>query len=356
MTDGVTTRANKVFDMHSDLSITGSAISPYSLAIATATLELHLEGANLADVSDLVSITPSGIKKLDVKWHVNLGSVITTFESEEPLPIRSAVRISTADRTLLVAPRRLTLDGLTNFRDFGGYWGESRHLSWGIYYRSENLHQLSPNDWSLLHQIGITRVIDLRNPFEKELQPTRLPKESNLELFEVEINGRIKGFEDALIAVAQGKLLQITEEDMAEMYLDILDKHLDDLAVAVALVESNQRGATLVHCTAGKDRTGLVAAIVQLRAGVSMIKVREDYLLSNLYRTPFRLRQLEPFFKEHKIAPLSIKPFLSAPWKAMQSALAELRRSHPQLLETSYAPGSKIHQIFETTNTDKEVI
>ncbi len=321
--------------MHSTLPITCSVISPYSLAIANSTLELHLKRSNLVEISDLVTITPSGVKALDVKWHINAGPLFTTFESEEPLPPRCAVRISTTDQTILAAPRRLTLDGLTNFRDFGGYQGIQKDLSWGNYYRSENLHQLSLSDWGLLQQIGVTRVIDLRNPLEKELQPTTLPPEANLELFEIEVSGRIKGYNDALIAVAKGELLRITEDDMAEMYLDILDNHLDDLALAVGLVESNETGATLVHCTAGKDRTGLVAAIVQMRAGVKMVDVREDYLLSNLYRTPFRLRQLEPFFKEHKIAPLSVKPFLSAPWRAMQSAVSGLRQSHPQLLDAS---------------------
>ena len=317
--------------------LAASVTSPNSIALSSASLEIHLDRTQLGRFSNLVKITPKEMETLDIKWSITHGPSVTTFESEEPLPARVGVLIESNDKVLVATPRRIPLEGLTNFRDFGGYKGIRRDLRWGLHYRSENLSSLTSSQWGLLREMGITRVIDLRNPLEKELQPTTLEEGSELELFEIEINGRIKGYDDGLLAVTKREITQITEDDMVHMYLDIVENHLDDLALAVSLVESNSTGATLVHCTAGKDRTGLVAALIQIRAGVPMLGIQEDYLLSNLYRTPYRLRQLKPFFEQHQIAPLSVKPFLSAPWKAMKSALEELDRSHPQLLNPTKA-------------------
>lgn len=245
---------------------------------------------------------------------------------------RPGILLTSQPANAIVTNRRIHFDSLTNFRDFGGYPTPQAHMPWGRFYRSENLHRLSEKDWITLEDLKITKIVDLRTREEKDLQPTQLPSRSAIEIYEFETLGKINGHPDALLAVAKNQLGKISVDDMVNMYLDLLEHHVDDLASAVEVAESNTTGATLIHCTAGKDRTGLVAALIQLRAGVPLRSVYEDYHLSNLYRTPVRLAQLTPFFERHSISSTDVIPFLSAPLPALTSAISWIRLHRHNLI------------------------
>jgi protein-tyrosine phosphatase len=320
--------------MDSYLPAEASQLSRHSIAIAQRQLAVASGQMKTKQRFQIASVTAFGVEPLEMKFQFQQDRDAIYFLTEDELPPRPAILVLSDHTPTVAVQRHIEIEGLTNLRDFGGYSGSRGTVPWGRLYRSENLSKLSDRQWEHLDHLGITRVIDLRNASEKELQPTTLPQSSKVELYEIEITGRVKGYDDALLAIGDGHLTQITESDISDMYLDILNRHIDDLSLAVALTESNQAGATLIHCTAGKDRTGLVAAILQLRAGVSPLQVQRDYLLSNLYRTPNRLRQLEGFFEQHRIDPLSVRPFLAAPWQAMSRALEELSTRHPDLLNS----------------------
>ncbi|SHE60200.1 protein-tyrosine phosphatase [Ferrithrix thermotolerans DSM 19514] len=320
--------------MDSYLPAEASQLSRHCIAIAQHQVAVASGQMKTEQRFQIASVTSFGVEPLEMKFQFQQDRDVIYFLTEDELPPRPAILTLMDDTPTVAVQRHIELEGLTNLRDFGGYSGSGGTVPWGRLYRSENLSKLSDRQWEHLDRLGITRVIDLRNASEKELQPTTLPQSSKVELHEIEVTGRIKGYDDALLAIGDGHLTEITENDISDMYLDILNRHIDDLALAVALAENNQDGATLVHCTAGKDRTGLVAAILQLRAGISPLQVQRDYLLSNLYRTPDRLRQLEGFFEHHRIDPLSVRPFLAAPWQAMSRALEELSTRHPDLLNS----------------------
>ncbi len=271
------------------------------------------------------------IDRVHGRAHLRIASVITPSMVAE---------VTIGDQHFSIRQRRISLEGLSNFRDLGGYVGSQHTLPWGRYYRSENLALVSHGTWTTLIDLGLSRIIDLRTPTERALAPTAIPQEfaSKIEIIEVPLRGRIKGFDDALEAIGQGDLNTVEDADMAAMYTDLLEHHLQDLRRVISLLEDDSDSVTLFHCTAGKDRTGIVAALLQYRAGISFTDIVEDYALSNLYRTPLRLAQLREYFYSHGIEPRQVRPYLRAPVVALQSAFQWFEAHAPDLLSNRSQP------------------
>jgi protein-tyrosine phosphatase len=185
----------------------------------------------------------------------------------------------------VVSERLLPLAGAHNFRDLGGYRTEDgRAVRWGLLYRSDDLEALTNTDLRFLKKIGIRLVCDFRSDYERAREPDRLPLEDPPEV----------------------ELLPIENENFDPRAVEamIRARSVDDVDFDALLIESNRSFATanthqyarmferigerenlpaLVHCTAGKDRTGFASAIILLALGVPRETVFEDYLLTNVY-------------------------------------------------------------------------
>ncbi len=262
---------------------------------------------------------------------VSRGIVLKSLPKEFCSP-RVAVELEDG-RTVLFRSREVNLRGVTNFRDSGGYRTSAGILPWDRIFRSDNLAKLDIGDWKMLHSLGIRRIVDLRVADERTQSPTVLPKcVTDIELISIPMSGEIAGTMDAISLILAGRLESITASDMGEMYRSMLANHVDDFLRVLAILEDDAPFATLVHCTAGKDRTGLVIAFYQLRAGLRIEDVFADYVRSNILRTPFRVEILGPIFSE---AGIDITPFisyLSAPPKAFFEALTFARKRFPMLV------------------------
>ena len=156
-------------------------------------------------------------------------------------------------------PRFLTLTGTLNTRDLGGLpvagGGVTRS---GVFYRSDVPMKLSDADLARLAGLGLRTVIDLRQPYELERDPTGLSSRAdidlNLDVHNVEIWGLIEASNNE----------PDDRYDITALYIAALDHAGPGLAQAVRLLAQSE-GALLFHCTAGKDRTGLVAALPSWR-------------------------------------------------------------------------------------------
>ena len=229
--------------------------------------------------------------------------------------------------------REVILSGATNFRDSGGYHIKAGILPWDRVFRSDNLAKVSFADWQNIHSLGIRRIVDLRVAEERIQSPTKLPESfGDIELISIPMSGEIAGTMDAISVILNGGLESISASDMGEMYRIMLRSHFDDFLSVLSLLEEDSSSATLVHCTAGKDRTGLVVAFYQLRSGVRIEDVLSDYVRSNILRTPFRVEFLTPVFNEAGIDITRFIPNLSAPPKAFFEALAFARKQYPTLV------------------------
>jgi protein-tyrosine phosphatase len=143
--------------------------------------------------------------------------------------------------------RLVPLAGTYNLRDVGGYRAAGGTTRWGKLYRSDSLHALTDADVAELARRGVKRVIDLRSDDEADFSPSRL------DALDAEIirNPLLSGPTSDYIA---------RDAALAELYSDIVEREGDRLIAAIRHIAGSGDDPVIVHCTAGKDRTGVTVA------------------------------------------------------------------------------------------------
>lgn len=174
--------------------------------------------------------------------------------------------------------KRIPLQGAHNFRDLGGYpTADGRCTRWGLLYRSDALCALSRADWALLLHRGLKTVIDLRSLPETQSAPLS-PPEGVLALhFPLmrELDGVLPGPGTGEKRVLDSMLL-----DYGKMLFDSLPCCAEVLrAIAGRLGAGN----VAFMCSAGKDRTGIIAAVLLYLCGVPREDIVADYMVSSTY-------------------------------------------------------------------------
>ncbi|MCC8146505.1 MAG: tyrosine-protein phosphatase [Bacteroidales bacterium] len=177
--------------------------------------------------------------------------------------------------------RHLPLEGGYNFRDLGGYpTADGRMVKWNTVFRADDLGTLTENDLEYLAGIPLVSIVDFRGAIEMEKAPDLIPV-SVKEVYNYSI---MPGNMD----VTQMQVLSETipmEKLMEKVYtLLVTDPEIiDQYRKFFALLQNSENTPLLFHCSAGKDRTGMAAALFLLSLGVDEETVIEDYLLSNKY-------------------------------------------------------------------------
>lgn len=182
-----------------------------------------------------------------------------------------------------------TLPSVDNFRDLAGISAAAGGtgqpdaaghgtLRPGIVYRA-NVLTLSPADQVTLVKLGIAEDIDLRTPAEIKHQPDNLPR--GIAFLNVNIVGvpsLPRPDTSSAAAAAQA---------MEGYYRDFVTSARERAEIRIALLDvASAKTPVVIHCSAGKDRTGWVSAILQNIAGVSPAVIMQDYLASNRYTAP----------------------------------------------------------------------
>ncbi len=166
--------------------------------------------------------------------------------------------------------RRILLCGMENLRDLGGYplagRGSERFTRWGSLYRGDLPKQVTQADRQLLRELGITTVVDLRSKEEIERKPDPLAQELGIRYLHCPLAG-------------DGRVPAPDEVPLS--YMEMADGTGQMAGALRAIAEAPQ--AVLFHCTAGKDRTGVVAALLFWLAGVSEEDILADYIVSGPY-------------------------------------------------------------------------
>jgi protein-tyrosine phosphatase len=184
-----------------------------------------------------------------------------------------------------VKRRHVPLEGAHNFRDVGGYATEDGHrVRWGLFYRSDALAELTDADLTKLQQLGIKLVCDFRSPEEKAEEPDRLPAEGPPALAPLPI------FDSSFSPIAfREKITSGTlgDTDLRQMLIEgnrmFATRYAPQYAAMLERLTQAEQLPALVHCTAGKDRTGFAAAVLLRTLGVPLETVYEDFLLTNHY-------------------------------------------------------------------------
>lgn len=165
-------------------------------------------------------------------------------------------------------PQHYLFDQIYNFRDIGGhplaYGGFTQS---GIIYRSAGLSYATHEDLEKLKKMGIKTIIDLRGDKEYNELPDKTMDDPFFHNLHLSVNG--------------GGRVPIDADDMVDSYMEMVDEPNSARAIFKAIVEAEK--PLLLHCTAGKDRTGVVVALLLAAAGVPKDDINADYLLSVAY-------------------------------------------------------------------------
>jgi protein tyrosine/serine phosphatase len=179
--------------------------------------------------------------------------------------------------------RHLRLEAVENFRDFGDYpTASGRHLRPGVLYRSASQGRATDADLAAIEALGLAVIVDLRRPGERERDPPRRPAAFTGRVIQND-QGEAHGDDpwwnfvrasDLSQEAFRGYLLNYYREaPFAARHLDLFSRYFRALAEA--------EGPVLIHCAAGKDRTGVLAALTHHLAGVHPDDIAADYLLTN---------------------------------------------------------------------------
>jgi protein-tyrosine phosphatase len=191
----------------------------------------------------------------------------------------------------VVAERQLLLDGQVNFRDLGGYASsDGRRVRWGQLFRSGDLSRLSDRDLSYLGHLDLKLVCDLRVDFEVNRAPDRLPEEAAR--LSLPVRGGETPENELYAAVDRGDLGGLDNDFLLHSNRMFVRDFTSAYGTMVRNVMDAGNRPAVVHCTAGKDRAGLGAAIILLILGVPIETVFEDYLLTNRYRAEWTKEML----------------------------------------------------------------
>ncbi len=178
--------------------------------------------------------------------------------------------------------RHLPLEGVENFRDFGGYdTVEGRRLRRGLLFRSASHGKATDADLAAIAALNLAVVVDLRRKGERERDPSRRPAGFAGEVITNDIG---EHEEDAWIAhISRSDLTAASFRTyMFEYYRKApFDPRHVDLYARYFMALERADGPVLIHCAAGKDRTGLLAALTHHLAGVHPDDALADYLLTN---------------------------------------------------------------------------
>lgn len=212
--------------------------------------------------------------------------------------------------------RRVPFSVMFNFRDVGGHPArDGRTVRRGRLYRSDSPHRLDGADREAFAALGVRTVIDLRRPSEVE-RDGRVPEFDGLAYRNIHPEHADWGENP----YRQGTDLA---RYLADRYADLAETGAAGLGEAVGLIADETAAPVLVHCVAGKDRTGIVCGLTLAVLGVPDTHIAADYALSTEAAERFQAwfnstgKQVRPGL-----------PPLTTPAEAMTLFLAELRHRH----------------------------
>jgi protein-tyrosine phosphatase len=292
------------------------------------TVRWEFEGAPVA-VDVAVGTTP------DVVDHERQATVAAGQTSVQ-VPRRSGVRqfVSVMSEgggpAVVAAERRIPFEAVTNFRDLGGYRTRSgQRVRWGRVFRSDALHGMTEADLATYNDLGLRAVYDLRGEVEVAEQPNPMPSRSLPILTRPAGDGTPTGFE--------GTTTDDGERVLAAIYIGSIDHSAVRIGELFSALTEPDGLPAVFHCHAGKDRTGLVSALLLEALGVPRETILDDYELTARYRIRAQRDQTFERLVTLGLAPEAAAGVLTAPRWAMGAALEYLDREHQSI--ESYLTG-----------------
>lgn len=260
------------------------------------------------------------VDQIDFEQPIAKGIDSGTFPVDVPDSVRSYFQVVTEKGKTIVADRHLPMTGGYNFRDLGGYrTTDGKFVKWGKVFRSDDLHHLTDADLHYLSAITLISVVDFRSEEEITLLPDVNPSSVK---------------ENYKYSISPGDLMAAVRTDMNKLTASSVDTLMMNMNVLLvsdsscikrykdffALLQNEADVPLLFHCSAGKDRTGMGAALFLSALGVDEQTILKDYLLSNNYLASKYAKYKEEY---PKLAALfEVKP------EFLQAGLDKIKKDH----------------------------
>ena len=228
--------------------------------------------------------------------------------------------------------RHLPFDTIENFRDFGDYAAGQKWLKRGLLYHSASQSRASDEDLARMAELGLSVIVDLRRSNEREREPSRRWEGFDAQVIENDI-GQDSADEWHVFLAGSDLSPASFHNYMLDYYrhLPFQRRHID-LYTRYFQALAETTGPVLVHCAAGKDRTGLICALTHHVAGVHDDDIIADYLLTN--NTERQLARLPMMREAVREATGRI---------ASDEAMMTAMRVEPEYLETTFTVVREAH-------------
>lgn len=284
-------------------------------------------------------ISKSASLKIDFsdEWSLFAGTSLEDIDYTQPIakgqgkgvlpltisdPTRYYFVLVTANEKVVLSEQHLPMAGGYNFRDLGGYkTQDGRRVKWGKIFRSDDLHNLNDVDLAYLASIPLVSIVDFRSEKEMMQAPDKNP---------VSIK------QNYPLCISPGNLMTVatSKDDLYKLSVDEADtmmKGMNTLLVTnpicidryrklFSLLENEENVPLMFHCSAGKDRTGMAAALVLSSLGVDEETILDDYLLSNFY--------LADKYAEYKNTSPALKSLFEVKPEFLKSGLDTIKKEH----------------------------
>jgi protein-tyrosine phosphatase len=234
--------------------------------------------------------------------------------------------------------RSIKTDGVFNLRDLGGLPTlDGRVVRAGQVLRAEALAAPGTGEVYAVYaddlgermaHLGIRTVVDLRTDVECENAPGLWALALGAELVRVPIMEGAPGSDTDIFAMLlDGRLQRLTPERLGQFYVESIARRPADFGRAVSLIAADERRPLLIHCTGGKDRTGILAALLLSLLGVDEDLIVEDYAQTGINR-PDRVSHYVDLLANNGKSTDEARVLFETPPEAMRIMLDDLRRRY----------------------------
>jgi len=230
--------------------------------------------------------------------------------------------------TLTTQMRILDFQNILNMRDFGGYAGKYGLLSSGRLFRSAHLNNASSKDLEKLRALDIGLIVDLRYLAERERQPNKWPAGHGAKTLAFDATRSGQAPHEAFMQ----NDLNVAEDARQYMLASYSDRPGNASFQAIfrdtLLNMAGESDSLLVHCAAGKDRTGTLVALIQALLGMSDADIMEDYMLTmtavdvDSFLSPAALMMEKRFGRPYD--PESLRPMFGVEAQYLDAALKNM--------------------------------
>lgn len=229
---------------------------------------------------------------------------------------------------------RIPIPGTYNFRDVGGLPAVGGTVRDGVLFRSDGLHRLGEEGRAVLRQLGVGIVIDLRDENEAAVMP------DDLDGLDVEVL-RLPVFEGSGASQGSGGI------SLDALYHRIVTQHTSVVVSALREIAGAGERSVVVHCTAGKDRTGVVVALALMAVGVHREAVIDDYVRTEANLAGEWLEEMVELVGRYGVPDSPELRVLmgGSPREAIEGVFETIERDHGSTREYLLASGLGLHEL-----------